>query len=184
MPALWQSPRLYAAFRIMSIVFSGACTSGRNSRRRESIMVSDPIGDFLIRIQNGYRARKRRVLVSYSRMNEVLAKILEREGYIQNSEITDQQSGDSKQQRAKSKKAEATIPREMVVNLKYTDNKPAIERVKRVSTPGRRIYVDKYHLPYVLTGYGRAVISTSKGILTDEEARKQGVGGEVICEIW
>lgn len=168
----------------MSIMFSGARTSGRNSRRRESIMVSDPIGDFLIRIQNGYLARKRRVSVSYSRMNVELAKILEKEGYIQSAQIKNQKSDAGKQQKGKSNKSAEKKPREMVVNLKYTDNKPAVERVKRISTPGRRMYVDRFHLPRVLTGYGRAVISTSKGILTDEEARKQGVGGEVICTVW
>ncbi|KKR72691.1 MAG: 30S ribosomal protein S8 [Microgenomates group bacterium GW2011_GWC1_41_8] len=136
-------------------------------------MVNDPIGDLLTHIRNGYMAGKQRVVVPHSKLKVELANIFERKGYIKRLQV--------KSQVSKSGKSEQKV---LEIDLKYTGTKPAMENAKRVSKPGRKIYVDKDHIPSVLSGYGTAVISTSKGLLTDKEARKQGMGGELICQIW
>lgn len=127
-------------------------------------MVTDSIADFLIRIQNGYMAGKRSIAASYSVMNMQIGTILKKEGYIADIE------------------KEGT--RGMKVTLKYTGSQPALTRVVRVSKPGQRIYERSRRLPHVLTGYGIAIVSTSQGIKTDNEARNANVGGEVLCKIW
>lgn len=132
-------------------------------------MVTDPIADVLIRIKNGYLARKEVVTVPHSILKESVMSVLERTGYIGKSEVKKQKSKGGK-----------TI----TITLKYKDGKPAMANVKRISKPGVRIYVDKYHIPTVMTGYGMAILSTSKGVVTDSEARKQKIGGEVLCHIW
>lgn len=136
-------------------------------------MVNDPIGDLLTQIRNGYMAGKERIVVPHSVMKEELVKILHKKEYIQSSRVKTQPS----------KTGKSTI-KVLEIELKYTGNKPSVEEVKRVSKPGRKVYVDKDHIPSVLSGYGTAVISTSKGLLTDREARKQKIGGELICQIW
>ena len=135
-------------------------------------MVTDPIADFLTHIRNSYMAGRQTVEISHSNVKENLAQLLKKEGYIQDVKIKDQ--------RSKHDKADLKI---LEIELKYTDNKPAIETIKRVSTPGRKFYVNKKEIPSVLSGYGTAVISTSNGLITGTEARRQHVGGEVICYI-
>jgi len=128
---------------------------------------SDPIADFLIRLKNASMVKKEVVEVPASRMKEDILKILQREGFIKEySKIEDGRQGILK------------------VYLKYKDGMPTLRGVKRVSKPGRRIYVKKDEIPKVLRGTGIAIISTSKGIMTDEEARKNMIGGEVICYVW
>lgn len=129
-------------------------------------MISDPIADFLSRIKNGYLARKAEIIVSYSKFGESLAKILMEEGYIEKIKIKNE----------KRKMIELT--------LKYEGKKPALTDLERVSTPGLRIYVERREVPKVLGGLGIAIISTSQGLMTDKEARKKRLGGEVICKIW
>ena len=129
--------------------------------------VTDPIADFLTRIRNAARAKKVRVQIPSSKLKVSLAEILKTHGYIIDYEILD----DNKQKRIN-----------MV--LKYKDGVSAITGLKRISTPGLRVYKSANELPRVLNGLGTAVISTSKGLLTDREARNQLVGGEVICYIW
>ncbi|RLD18177.1 MAG: 30S ribosomal protein S8 [Caldiserica bacterium] len=130
-------------------------------------MYSDPIADFLIRLKNASMVKKEVVEVPASRMKEDILKILQREGFIKEySKIEDGRQGILK------------------VYLKYKDGMPTLRGVKRVSKPGRRIYVKKDEIPKVLRGTGIAIISTSKGIMTDEEARKNMIGGEVICYVW
>lgn len=136
-------------------------------------MVNDPIGDVLTQIRNGYMAGKQRIIVPHSNLKEELIRILEKKGYVHGVKVQTMASPSSRSER-----------KVLEIDLKYTGTKPSMENVKRVSKPGRKIYVDKYHIPSVLSGYGTAVISTSKGLLTDTEARKQGVGGELICQIW
>lgn len=119
----------------------------------------DPIADMLTRIRNAQAVRKETVSIPLSKMKLVLAKILKKEGYLE-----------------KVKKKE----REIIVKLKQD----GIEGLKRVSKPGQRIYVEKDKVPKVRQGFGMAVISTSQGLMTDKEARKKKLGGEVICEIW
>lgn len=130
-------------------------------------MVTDPISDFLTRIKNGYGARKTEITSPYSRFREEVGKILEQEGYIGPIKVGSDNNH-----------------KMLVVSLQYNGNQPAMENVQRVSRPGQRIYATSHKLPRVLTGYGMAIVSTSKGIMTDRKARKARLGGEVICKVW
>lgn len=130
--------------------------------------MTDPIADLLTRIRNGNMVMHETVEIPGSKMKLAIAKILKEEGYIKDFEyIKDSKQG---------------IIR---VYLKYGPNKEkVITGIKRISKPGLRVYVNKDEVPKVLSGLGTAVISTSKGIMTDKEARKERMGGEVICYIW
>ncbi|WBW49631.1 30S ribosomal protein S8 [Peptoniphilus equinus] len=131
-------------------------------------MMTDPIADMLTRIRNGNNARHKSVDVPASNIKKEIANILLKEGYIKNFEVID----DDKQGVIR-------------IELKYSDdNERVISGIKRISKPGLRVYAEAKELPKVLGGLGIAVISTSKGILTDSDARKQNVGGEVICYVW
>lgn len=131
-------------------------------------MMTDPIADMLTRIRNGNNAKHKSVDVPASKIKKEISEILLKEGYIKNYEVID----DDKQ---------GTIR----IDLKYGENnEKVISGIKRISKPGLRVYVHCEDVPKVLGGLGIAVISTSKGILTDKEARKNGVGGEVICYVW
>jgi len=125
--------------------------------------MSDPIADLLTRIRNGQTAAKAEVAMPASKMKQSIAKLLKDEGYIKDFSVSD----DAKP--------------ELTVTLKYFEGRPVIDTIKRVSRPGLRIYKNKDELPKVLNGLGIAVISTSKGMMTDREARAAGCGGEVIC---
>lgn len=130
--------------------------------------MTDPIADFLTRIRNAVMARKRIVDVPASNMKKRMAQILYEQGFIRNYIIID----DGKQ----------GIIR---MFLKYDRNgRPVIHELTRVSKPGRRVYVDVEHLPRVKNNMGIAILSTSKGIMTERQARKERVGGEVLCTIW
>jgi len=129
--------------------------------------VTDPIADFLTRIRNASKAKLLRVDIPASKMKIQIAEILKNEKYIHDYTVIE----DNKQ----------NIIR---VQLKYRGGIPAISGLKRVSKPGLRVYKPAEQLPRVLNGLGTAVISTSKGLLTDKQARSQSLGGEVICYIW
>ena len=130
--------------------------------------ITDPIADMLTRIRNANNSRHTTVDIPASNMKKAIAKILLDEGYVKNVEYID----DSTQ----------GIIR---ITLKYAENKQKVlTGLKRVSKPGLRIYASKEELPRVLKGLGIAIISTSKGIMTDKEARRQNVGGEVLAFIW
>ncbi len=129
--------------------------------------VTDPISDFLLRIRNASKAKKLRVEIPASKMKQGLAEILKKENFIHDYSIVE----DDKQNIIK-------------IQLKYRDGSAAISGLKRISKPGLRVYKDSTKLPRVYNGLGTAVISTSKGLLTDKEARALAVGGEVICYIW
>lgn len=129
--------------------------------------VTDPISDFLLRIRNASKAKKLRVEIPASKMKQGLAEILKKENFIHDYSIVE----DNKQNVIK-------------IQLKYRDGSAAISGLKRISKPGLRVYKDSTKLPRVYNGLGTAVISTSKGLLTDKEARALAVGGEVICYIW
>ncbi|MBP1927294.1 small subunit ribosomal protein S8 [Sedimentibacter acidaminivorans] len=132
------------------------------------MVMTDPIADMLTRIRNGNHAKHEFVDVPSSKIKKEIANILLEEGYIKGFDVID----DGKQ----------GIIR---VELKYQQNKErVITGIKRISKPGLRVYVNKDETPRVLGGLGIAVLSTSKGILTDKKARIQGVGGEVICYVW
>ncbi|AFV12745.1 30S ribosomal protein S8 [Thermacetogenium phaeum DSM 12270] len=131
-------------------------------------MMTDPIADFLTRIRNANQVYRERVEVPASNMKKSLAEIMKREGFIKTYEVVD----DGKQ----------GILR---LYLKYGPNRQkVISGLKRISKPGLRVYVKKDEIPKVLGGLGVAVISTSKGLMTDKQARQEGLGGEVICYIW
>ncbi|MEN9207559.1 MAG: 30S ribosomal protein S8 [Gloeomargarita sp. GMQP_bins_120] len=133
-------------------------------------MVNDTIADMLTRIRNAGMARHRTVEVPATRMTRSIAQVLKNEGFIQ--DFTEQGEG---------------VKRSLVITLKYTGKRqrqPVIRALKRVSRPGLRVYAGYRDLPRVMGGIGIAVLSTSRGIMTDREARKNGVGGEVLCYIW
>lgn len=128
--------------------------------------MTDPISDMLSRIRNALLARKNETIVPYSTMKAGLAVILQREGYLAEVE-------------------EINLPRRSLkLKLKYTSGQTAIRKLRRVSRPGRRHYVKSTELPWVLSGLGIAVISTSRGLMTNKEAQQRRLGGEVICEIY
>jgi small subunit ribosomal protein S8 len=130
--------------------------------------MTDNIGDMLTRIRNGGKARFDKVDIPASRMKISLARIFKDEGFIKNYKVIK----DNKQ----------GILR---VYLKYDDqNLPLIQRIERVSKPSRRVYAGVEELPKVQGGLGVAVVSTSKGVMTDRQARKLGVGGEILCQVW
>ncbi|BBP46841.1 30S ribosomal protein S8 [Thiosulfatimonas sediminis] len=128
--------------------------------------MSDPIADMLTRIRNGQIAGHANVIMPSSKVKAAVAKVLNEEGYISAFSINENNGKP-----------------ELSVDLKYFDGKPVIEMIKRVSRPGLRVYKNKDELPNVIGGLGIAVISTSKGIMTDHQARSAGVGGEVICYV-
>ena len=130
--------------------------------------VSDPVADFLTCIRNAIGARHRKVDVPASGIKTELAKVLLRERFINNFKtIEDSRQG------------------VLRIYLKYTnDETPVITGLKRVSKPGRRVYVGKARIPRVMGGLGMSVVSTSRGLMTDREAREAGLGGELVCQVW
>ena len=128
--------------------------------------MTDPVADMLTRIRNGQAANKERVKLPSSELKKAIANVLKEEGYITDFSI--QENGSH---------------REMTVVLKYYNGTPVIEEVKRISKPGLRIYKSKDELPKILGGLGIAIVSTSKGVMTDRAARAIGHGGEVICTV-
>lgn len=123
----------------------------------------DIVADTLIRLKNGYMVGKQQVDVKYSKLVVAVCELLQKESFIGSFE----QKGNK-----------------IEVNLKYNAKSPAISNVKRISKPGLRIYKSSKALPFVLNGLGIAIISTSVGVMSEKEARKKGVGGEVLAEVW
>lgn len=123
----------------------------------------DKVGDSLIRIKNGYMAARKEVLIPYSSLRMTICGLLQKEGYLDTCKKTSEG---------------------ITVALKYDNKKPALTDVKRISKPGRRIYSGAKSLPYVREGMGLAIISTPKGIMSDRQARKEGLGGEVMAFVW
>ena len=128
--------------------------------------MTDPISDMLTRIRNGQKARKVRVSMPASTVKVAVANVLKDEGYITGFETSGEGAGKT-----------------LSVELKYFEGTPVIEKVQRVSKPGLRVYRGKDDLPKVLGGLGIAIVSTSAGVMSDRQARKQGIGGEVICVV-
>lgn len=130
-------------------------------------MNTDPIADYLTRIRNAQLARKKVVEIPASNIKKEITKILENKGYILSHKFYDNET-------------QGTIK----IALKYVNSTPAIRKIQRVSTPGLRKYVKADELPRVLNGLGIAILSTSKGVLSDKEARNENVGGEVLCYVY
>jgi small subunit ribosomal protein S8 len=131
-------------------------------------MMTDPIADMLTRIRNANVAMKDEVEIPASRLKEEMARLLAREGYVTGYRV------------------EGEVPkRRLVVEMKYgPDRERTISGLKRVSRPGRRVYADRDHLPRVLGGLGVAILSTSQGLMTDRQAARRRIGGEVLCQVW
>jgi len=133
--------------------------------------MTDPIADFLTRVRNGAHASHDVVPIPSSKLKKELARILEEQGYIEGFEV---------------EAPNAEHPGEIInVKLKYSGNrKPVIQGIQRVSRPGQRTYVDHAHIPKIQGGLGTAIISTSHGVMTGHEARRAGLGGEVVAKVW
>lgn len=129
--------------------------------------MQDPIADMLTRLRNAGTAAKRTVSMPNSKMKVAIASVLKEEGFIGDFNV----EGDG-------------VIKTLTITVKYFQSAPVIETLKRISTPGLRVYAEKDNLPSVNGGMGVALISTSKGIMTDKAARKAGMGGEVICTVF
>ncbi len=133
--------------------------------------VSDPISDLLTRLRNAAKAQHEQVTMPSSGLKRELARILSEQGYIEGFEVLPAGGGHPGER--------------LTVTLKYTDERaPVITGLERVSRPGRRRYVDHSHIPRVQGGMGTAILSTSKGVMTGHDARRHGVGGEVVAKVW
>ena len=131
--------------------------------------MTDPIADMLTRIRNGVRADQKSVSIPHSKMKSEIARILKEEGYIENYKVEGEKAKD----------------KAIVVDLKYgPKGEKAIAGIKRISKPGLRVYAKGDQIPRVLTGLGIAIISTSKGMMCDRDARKAHAGGEVVAYVW
>jgi small subunit ribosomal protein S8 len=126
--------------------------------------MTDPIADMLTRIRNAYAVKQKVVNVPYSGIKAELAKVLKDLNYITDVHIVKN--------------------KDIIINLRYVNNQPTISAIKRVSKPGRRTYKKASEITPTLSGYGTTIISTSKGIMTGEAAKKAKIGGEVICRLW
>jgi small subunit ribosomal protein S8 len=131
-------------------------------------MTSDPIADMLTRVRNAMVARHPKVDVPASKLKTEIARILKEEGYIANFKV-----------------AEEGVKKVIKIYLKYSsDNSPVITKIERVSRPGSRTYAGKDNIPQVQGGLGISILTTARGVMTGRTARKQGVGGEILCRIW
>ena len=128
--------------------------------------MTDPIADMLTRIRNAQRAEKVSVAMPSSKLKTAIAQVLKDEGYVEDFNV----------------RTEGNKPT-LVILLKYYAGRPVIERIERVSRPGPRIYKGSQDIPQVMNGLGVAIVSTSKGVMTDRKARATGVGGEVLCTV-
>ena len=131
------------------------------------MVINDPVGDMLTRIRNAQMVRHDKLTLPSSKLKVEVAKALKSEGFISDFAVKEE------------------FPASVRVQLKYSEGrKPAIVGMRRTSRPGRRVYVRHKHIPHVLNGMGISIISTSHGVVTDRDARKQAVGGEILCEVW
>lgn len=130
--------------------------------------MTDPVSDFLTRLRNASKAGLAECVSPHSKLKESLAAILKSEGFVSGVSLSADDRGH----------------KTLVVKLKYVDNTPAITNLSRVSTPGRRLYYSYTEIPRVLNGLGISILSTSKGLLKDQDARRQKVGGELLCNVW
>ncbi|MBU1036619.1 30S ribosomal protein S8 [Patescibacteria group bacterium] len=131
-------------------------------------MMTDPIADMLTRIRNSTAVKKSEIILPYSKIKFAIAQLLKKEGYLEDIEVLKENKNFT----------------ELRIVLKYEDKKPVINHIKRVSKPGKRVYVDREHIPFILNNLGIAILSTSRGIMTNKQARRAKIGGELICEIW
>lgn len=131
-------------------------------------MMTDPIADLLIQIKNGYMAGKKNISLPHSTLRQALLNLLKANGYIGKTNI----------------KVKDKIKKEIEIELVYVNKKPKLIYTERISKPSRKVYVSKKNIPNVLGGMGIAILSTPKGLMTGSQAKKMGLGGELICKIW
>jgi len=130
--------------------------------------MTDPISDFLTRLRNASKAGLAECVIPHSKLKESLANILKAEGFVRDVVAGTDENGH----------------KTVVVKMKYIDSTPVITGLKRSSTPGRRIYTGYSEIPRVLNGLGISIISTSKGLMKDQDARRNKLGGELVCTVW
>ena len=130
--------------------------------------MTDPISDFLTHLRNASKAGLAQCVSPHSKLKESLANILKNEGYVRDVATGTDERGH----------------KTVVVTMKYVDSAPVITGIRRTSTPGRRIYAGYSEIPRVLNGLGIAILSTSKGLMKDQDARRQKLGGELVCTVW
>jgi len=130
--------------------------------------MTDPIADMLARIRNAYMAKHKNITLPHSKIKSEILKVLVKEGYLISSKETNNQDGH----------------KVLEVELKYFEGKPVISQISRISKPGRRVYSSIRKLPYVYNGLGISILSTPKGVMSDTQARKLSLGGEVICQLF
>ncbi len=129
-------------------------------------MMTDPIADMLTRIRNAQKAQKRSLELPFSKLKMQIAEILKKEGFV--GEIAQREG----------------MPAMLTIELKYVGKRAAIQSISRESKPGHRMYRKADEMPNILNGYGVAIVSTSQGLMTGKEAKKKGIGGEVICSVY
>lgn len=133
--------------------------------------MTDPIADMLTRMRNALDRQQPTVAMPHSKLKISIAEVLKNEGYIENYEVVTREKFPT-----------------LVIRLRYVggrrDRRSVINGLKRVSSPGRRIYVGKKEIPWVLSGLGVSILTTSKGVMTDQKARQLGLGGELLCKVW
>jgi len=137
--------------------------AAKKPQRRRGIAVNDPVGDMLTRLRNAVGARHETVEIPASRLKAEIARILKAEGYVAGVEPGGQS---------------------IVVRLKYSGRTPALTGIDRVSRPGRRVYATRDEMPRVLGGLGTSIVSTSAGVMSGREARRKGLGGEILANVW
>ena len=147
-------------------------TRGRSQESRNqagNMPMTDPIADMLTRVRNGQMARSTSIRAPYSKIKFAVAKILEKEGYVAKVDVAEADNGKFQ---------------DIIITLKYDGKTPAIRQIKRISKPGRRVYAKVSELPRVFSDIGIAIVSTPNGLMTNKDARKRKLGGEVICEVF
>jgi len=139
----------------------------------------DPIADMLTQIRNSLAVGHKSCLVRYSKIKEEIARVLKEEEYIRNYRVEEKENPTPATEKQKNGKKNIRI------SLSYDrDGSPSIRNIRRISKPGRRVYYDKERLPIVLKGIGIVIVSTNKGLMSNNKARKEGLGGEIICEVY
>jgi len=158
-----------AGFAVRHGWFSGTPEqTGDDKRRKTKMSLTDPVADLLARIRNSIRARHQKLDVPASKLKLEITRILKEEGYIANFKATEEEGR-----------------KVLRIYLKYgQDNNAAISNLQRISRPGCRVYVGRNDIPRVLGGLGINILTTPRGVMTGRQARKQGLGGEILCEVW
>lgn len=131
-------------------------------------MMTDPISDLIIQIKNGYMAKNEKIEVSYSKLKEMLVSLMSKEGYLGKIKVNEDKSG----------------RKTLEIHLSYSGKIPKMSYICRMSKISRRMYANKKSIPKVLGGKGIMIVSTPQGLMIDSEARKKGMGGELICKMW